>query len=119
MKKIALKNSNLKVSIDDNVYQDIKNDEELSEVEFLDNLGVHAGGYAWFQKAVNTKGRAKNNGKGHMAIYLHRWVATHYLAEPISGEKMVVQFIDGDRMNCCVANLKWATWTEVRKASKK
>ncbi|NJL14346.1 MAG: Pathogenesis-related transcriptional factor and ERF protein [Microscillaceae bacterium] len=110
--KINLKNANKAVIIDDFVKEHFDNDLYLKSLEFEKNLRLHSSGYAVFQKAWKQKdGTYKTE-----TIYLHKRIAEKFIPRPESGDRLIVRVINGNKLDCRVKNLEWATMS---KASRK
>lgn len=110
--KINLKNTNDAVIIDDYVHQHFENDLYLKSLKFEKNLRLHSSGYAVFQKAW----KQKDNSYKTETIYLHKRIAEKFIQVPESEEKLIVRVINGNKLDCRVKNLEWAT---MAKASRK
>lgn len=110
--KINLKNANKAVIIDDFVKEHFDNDLYLKSLEFEKNFRLHSSGYAVFQKAWKQKdGTYKTE-----TIYLHKRIAEKFIPRPESGDRLIVRVINGNKLDCRVKNLEWATMS---KASRK
>jgi hypothetical protein len=105
-KKVALKNVDGKFAmLDDNVYKDLKNDENLKKLGFIDNLRIHSSGCVVFQKAIkNEMGKS-----AVLTLYLHKIIAERYLTSQKQGKKKLVGAINGDKLDCRVENLHYRT----------
>jgi HNH endonuclease len=105
-KKVALKNAEGKFAVlDDSVYKDLKEDESLKKLGFIDNLRMHSSGCVVFQKAVkNDKGKS-----AVLTIYLHKIIAEKYLANQKEGKRKLVGAINGDKLDCRLENLHYRT----------
>lgn len=110
--KLNLKNANKSVIIDDFVYDYLSNNPYLKELEFEKNLRLHSSGYAVFQKAW----RQKSGGYRTETIYLHKRIAEQFIQKPDSDQKLIVRVVNGNKLDCRVKNLEWATMS---KASRK
>lgn len=105
-KKISLKNAEGKFAVlDDNVVKDLKEDEYLKKLGFLENLRLHSSGCVVFQKAV----KAENGKSSVLTIYLHKLLAEKYLGSQKQGNKKLVGAINGDKLDCRVENLHYRT----------
>jgi hypothetical protein len=110
--KINLKNANKSVIIDDYVHQYFDKDLYLKSLNFEKNLRLHSSGYAVFQKAWKQKdGSYKTE-----TIYLHKRIAEKFIPKPESEDKLIVRVINGNKLDCRIKNLEWATMS---KASRK
>lgn len=101
------------VLIDEGVLNDLKNDQHLSEIGFLDNLMKHSNGYPYFQRYRSYKESPK-----YETIYLHKLIAERYLKKPETTKKMFVRFIDGNLLNVQLNNLEWVTMNTMRRDMK-
>jgi AP2 domain len=110
--QINLKNSDKKVILDDKVMDYFEKNEYLKSLNFLKNLRLHSSGYAVFQKAWPQKdGTYKVE-----TIYLHKRIAEKFLDKPEDGENLIARVINGNKLDCRLKNLEWAT---LSKASRK
>lgn len=101
--KLKLKNSDQTVLLDDFVYEHFKKDKYLASLNFLENLRLHSGGYAVFQKAwLQPSGKYKTE-----TIYLHKRVAELFVDKPNTDERLVVRIVNGNRLDCRTKNLEW------------
>lgn len=103
--KVKLKNADEYVLLDDEVYYHFKNTEYFQRVNFLDNLRKHSNGYAVFQKAWRQPDKSYNT----ETIYLHKYVAEKFVEKQPSEKKLFVRIINGNRLDCRLKNLEWAT----------
>ncbi|NOZ46239.1 MAG: Pathogenesis-related transcriptional factor and ERF protein [Chlorobi bacterium] len=106
--KLSLKNSRKTALIDDKVYTFIINDSHLNNIRFLENLREHSNGYAFFQK----NWRQKNGTYKSETIYLQKLIAENFIEKPHKS-KMWVRFINGNHLDCRIANLEWSTLSNV------
>lgn len=103
--KIPLKNSDKTVLVDQEIYEYFKNDSYFKKIKFLENIRLHSGGYAVFQKAwAQTNGKYKTE-----TIYLHKYIAEKFLEKPDSKKRLVVRVINGKRLDCRKKNLEWSS----------
>lgn len=110
--KINLKNANKSVIIDDFVHDYFNKDLYLKSLDFEKNLRLHSSGYAVFQKAWKQQdGNYKTE-----TIYLHKRIAEKFIEKPNSDKKLIVRVINGNKLDCRIKNLEWATMS---KASRK
>jgi HNH endonuclease len=105
-KKVALKNMEGKFALlDDNVYKELKEDEQLKKLGFIDNIRMHSSGCAVFQKAVkNDQGKLEV-----LTIYLHKIIAEKYIGDQKEGKRKLVGAVNGDKLDCRVENLVYRT----------
>ncbi len=105
--KIALKNADKHVLIDDHVKKYIEEDSYLSSVGLLENLREHSTGYAFFQKTwKQLDGSYKTE-----TIYLHKYIAQHFLTKDTeeAGKAQVARAINGNKLDCRLRNLEWCS----------
>ncbi len=105
-KKVALKNVDGKYAIlDDQVYKDLKDDENFKKLGLIDNLRMHSSGCVVFQKAVKNE-----DGKSSvLTLYLHKIIAERYLVGQKQGKKKLVGAVNGDKLDCRLENLHYRT----------
>jgi len=112
--KLNLKNSDKQVLVDGEVYDYITNNEYLKSVKFLENLRMHSSGYAFFQKNRMTRqGTYKNE-----TIYLHKLVAEKFIEKPEADYRLYVLIRNGDRLDCRLKNLEFASFSKVTRNTK-
>ena len=104
--KVKLKNAEEDVLVDADVYAHLHDDPYLRKIGLLDNLRKHSTGCAVFQKLwKKARGQYKTE-----TIYLHRYIAEHFLPPPESSEGvMVVWMENGDKLDCRLENLSWVS----------
>jgi hypothetical protein len=103
--KINLKNSNEVMILDNSVYEFFQTDEYFVKIGFINQLRLHSSGCAVFQKAgIGEDGKVKT-----LTIYPHKLIAEKWLADQQTPEKNLVSAIDGNKLNCTLANLTWRT----------
>jgi hypothetical protein len=113
--KIPLKNSELTALVDDKAYEFLSENEYLKSVNFLKNLRLHSSGYAFFQKSTSTsKGMYKT-----VTIYLHKLLAETFLPKPSAKKRLYVLLRNGERLDCRIENLEWATFSKVTRNTRK
>ncbi len=113
--KIKLQNSNDQVLVDDKVYDRMSSDPYLQEIGLLDKLRRHSSGVAVFQKLWS-----QSSVKSKMTtIYLHRYIAEQFLTrEGSENSSEVVRFMNGNKLDCRLDNLKWTTRTDIARRRK-
>lgn len=116
--RIKLKNSEECVILDGQVYDELSSDPYLSKIKFLANLRRHSSGCAVFQKT-----RKKETGRYETeTIYLHKLIAERYLVHTATEKKNLVGAINGNKLDCRLANLEYrsrAVASRKRKTSSK
>ncbi len=110
--RINLKNANKSVIIDDFVHDYFDKDLYLKSLNFEKNLRLHSSGYAVFQKAWKQKDETYKT----ETIYLHKRIAEKFIPKPESEDRLIVRVVNGNKLDCRVKNLEWATMS---KASRK
>jgi len=110
--KIKLKNRDDQYAIiDEKVEKDIRANDYLEGIRFLENLRAHSNGYSVFQRCITTK-----QGPTYETIYLHKYVAEKFCKKPkFEGKKLVVRFINGNPLDSRIENLEWTTMTALRR----
>ncbi len=101
--KIKLKNAKDTVLLDKKVYDYLLSDSYLSKVDFVNNLRKHSSGCAVFQKTQKKAG----GGYKTETIYLHKLVAEKFLSKQKSRSKKLVGALNGNKLDCRIANLSW------------
>ncbi|TXF91537.1 Pathogenesis-related transcriptional factor and ERF protein [Neolewinella aurantiaca] len=107
MRKLSLKNDQGVVLIDDTVFEELSHDPHLSAVDFFSNLRKHSSGCVVFQKTYKKQGEEK--GYRTETIYLHKLIAERYLSDQRVGNKNLVGTVNGNKLDCRLANLEYRT----------
>lgn len=107
--KLTLKNSDKPVLVDDTVYEFLQTDAYLNSIDFMKNLRIHSGGYAFFQKNWPLKGGAYRN----ETIYLHKLIAQKFIPQQVTEQRLYVTFKNSNRLDCRIENLEWAPLSKV------
>ena len=102
--RITLKNSTQQAVLDQHVYDTLRQDPRLSKLEVLDNLRLHSSGCVVFQK---TQKCDSQKGYRTITIYLHKLIAERYLGDTRSRERNLVGSLNGDKLDCRLANLEY------------
>jgi len=116
VKKIALKNSDENVLIDEKVLKALSKEPRLKKMNFIQNLRRHSSGCAVFQKTKPTK-------DGSFKIetyYLHKLVAEKFKKSDRSKVKNLVGTVNGNKLDCRIENVEWrsrSTASRKRKSS--
>ena len=101
MKVLTLKNSDLPVKVDDDVYDWLTSDPALVAGDFVNNLRLHSSGCAVYQKTRRIeKGKYETQ-----TLYLHKHIAERYLSEHKTDRCNVVGALNGDKLDCRLDNL--------------
>ena len=102
--KIKLKNSDDTILIDERVSEYLNNDPYYGKIKILNNLRKHSSGCAVFQK---TWKNPTEEGYKTETIYLHKLIAEIFHADQRSETKNLVGAINGNKLDCTLANLAW------------
>jgi hypothetical protein len=113
--KIPLKNCNEEVLISEETFRLITENPEFATKRMTENLRKHSNGYAFYQK----NHPQKDGNYINETIYLHKLMADNFLGEPESEEHRYVMFINGNKLDCRLENLCWATRSEITRNTKK
>lgn len=101
LKIVKLKNADQEIKLDDHVYAWLVNSPELIKVDFINNLRLHSSGCAVFQKTRKVEKGQYNT----ETIYLHKYVAEHFLKEFKDSRRNLVGALNGDKLDCQLENL--------------
>jgi len=113
--KISLKNCNEEVLISEETFKLITENQLFASKKMTENLRKHSNGYAFYQKNHPQKDGSYEN----ETIYLHKIMAGHFLGTPESEEHKYVMFKNGNKLDCRLENLSWATRSEITRNTKK
>ncbi|MFN0034754.1 MAG: Pathogenesis-related transcriptional factor and ERF protein [Saprospiraceae bacterium] len=114
--KIKLKNADETVVLDDRVYEWIKSDPYLTQIDLLNNLRMHSSGCVVFQKTW----KKAEGGYKTETIYLHKLIAEKFLIQDKTTVKRLVGTKNGDKLDCRLENIVYrsrATASRMRKTS--
>src|SRR5438477_6521232 len=101
--KIKLKNADKYVLLDHEVFETLNNQPMFKEYKVFDNLRQHSSGVPVFQKYIDTV-----NGKLKVeSVYLALFIAKKYIPQPPSEKRLFLSFINGDKLDLRLKNLKW------------
>jgi hypothetical protein len=101
--KIKLKNADKYVLLDHEVFEALNALPQFKEYDIFEHLREHSSGVPVFQKYVDTIG-----GKLRvMTIYLALYIAKLYLPRPESNKRMFLSFVNGDKLDLRLKNMKW------------
>jgi tRNA splicing ligase len=100
---IQLKNSPNVVILDQKVYDQLKNDPYVEELDLLNNLRVHSSGCAVYQKTRKLKTKEYET----VTVYFHRFIAERFLGAQMSDENNLVGTRNGNKLDCRLGNLIW------------
>lgn len=104
-----LKNSGELAIVDQESFEFITKDQELSRIEFLKNLRRHASGYAFFQKHW----KQPDGSTKCQTVYLHKLIAEKFIEKPESTKRLYVRFNNGNPLDCRMENIEWTTLANV------
>lgn len=114
--KVSLRNcKDEEVLISEETYKLITEHPEFASKNLVENLRKHSNGYAFYQKNHPQKDGTYVN----ETLYLHKIMADHFLGEPESEEHRYVMFRNGNKLDCRLENLCWATRSEITRNTKK
>mgnify|MGYP006267319125 CR=1 FL=1 len=78
----------------------------LRKNKLAEGWRLHSAGYAVLQFTKNGK---------ITTIYMHKLLAKEFVSQPKSDKRLFVRMINGDKLDCRVDNLDWATMSELRR----
>ncbi|MCU0445046.1 MAG: AP2 domain-containing protein [Microscillaceae bacterium] len=113
--KLNLKNADKAVLVDAQVYEFLTTNEYLKSLDFIKNLRLHSSGYAVFQKSwQQPDGTYKVE-----TIYLHKKITEKFITKPTDLDgKIVARVINGNKLDCRLKNLEWATMSKASRKGK-
>jgi hypothetical protein len=114
--KVSLRNcKDEEVLISEETFKLITESPLYASKNLLENLRMHSNGYAFYQK-----NHPQNDGTYlNETLYLHKIMADHFLGEPESEEHRYVMFKNGNKLDCRLENLCWATRSEITRNTRK
>jgi hypothetical protein len=114
--KVSLRNcKDEEVLISEETFKLITESPLYASKNLPENLRKHSNGYAFYQK-----NHPQNDGAYiNETLYLHKIMADHFLGEPESEEHRYVMFKNGNKLDCRLENLCWATRSEITRNTKK
>jgi hypothetical protein len=114
--KVSLRNcKNEEVLISEETFKLITESPLYATKNLPENLRKHSNGYAFYQKNHPQKDGSYVN----ETLYLHKIMADHFLGEPESEEHRYVMFKNGNKLDCRLENLCWATRSEITRNTRK
>jgi hypothetical protein len=113
--KISLKNVDEEVIISEETFKLLTESLQYAGKNLLDNLRMHSNGYAFYQKNHPQKDGSYLN----ETLYLHKIIAETFLGEPETEEHRYVMFKNGNKLDCRLENIGWATRSEITRNTKK
>jgi hypothetical protein len=114
--KVSLRNcKDEEVLISEETFKLITENALYAPKNLVENLRKHSNGYAFYQK-----NHPQNDGSYlNETLYLHKIMADHFLGEPESEEHRYVMFKNGNKLDCRLENLSWATRSEITRNTRK
>ncbi len=114
--KVSLRNcKDEEVLISEETFKLITENALYAPKNLVENLRKHSNGYAFYQK-----NHPQNDGSYlNETLYLHKIMADHFLGEPESEEHRYVMFKNGNKLDCRLENLCWATRSEITRNTRK
>ncbi len=110
--KIKLKREDKYVLLDHQVYETLNATSLFQDFKVFENLRQHSSGVPVFQKYIESV-----NGKLKIeTIYLAKYIASKYLPRPLSGKRLFLNFINGDKLDLRLKNLKWEEMSKLSRA---
>lgn len=106
--------------IDEQVYEELLQDQHLTEVNFFANLRLHSSHCVVFQKTHPR--RDGTQGYRTETIYLHKLIAERYLSNQRDAKANLVGCQNGNKLDCRIENLEYRSRAEAsrkRKSSSK
>lgn len=114
--KITLRNcQNEEVLLSEEAYNLITLDPEYAGKNLAENLRKHSNGYAFYQKNHPLRDGSYQN----ETLYLHKILADKFLGTPPGAEHRYVMFRNGNKLDCRIENLSWATRSEITRNTRK
>jgi hypothetical protein len=101
--KVKLKNADKYVLLDHEVFEALNALPQFKEYDIFEHLREHSSGVPVFQKYVDTIGGKLNV----VTIYLALYIAKLYLPRPDNGKRMFLSFLNGDKLDLRLKNMKW------------
>lgn len=110
--KVKLKKEDKYVLLDHEVYETLNALPLFKEFKVFENLRQHSSGVPVFQKYIETV-----NGKLKIeTIYLAKYIAARYLPRPHSGKRLFLNFLNGDKLDLRLRNLRWEEMSKLSRA---
>ena len=110
--KVKLKREEKYVLLDHEVYESLNASQLFQEFKVFENLRQHSSGVPVFQKYIETV----NNKLKIETIYLAKYIAARYLPRPQSGKRLFLNFINGDKLDLRLRNLRWEEMSKLSRA---
>lgn len=110
--KVKLKREEKYVLLDHEVYESLNASQLFNEFRVFENLRQHSSGVPVFQKYIETV-----NGKLKIeTIYLAKYIASRFLPRPQSGKRLFLNFLNGDKLDLRLRNLRWEEMSKLSRA---
>jgi len=113
--KISLKNCVEEVLISEETHKLITENPVYVSKKINEKLRKHSNGYAFFQKNHPQKDGSYEN----ETLYLHKIIAENLLDAPETTDHKYVMFKNGNKLDCRLDNICWATRSEITRNTKK
>lgn len=110
--KVKLKREEKYVLLDHEVYETLNASQLFQEFKVFENLRQHSSGVPVFQKYLETV----NNKLKIETIYLAKYIAARYLPRPQSGKRLFLNFINNDKLDLRLRNLRWEEMSKLSRA---
>jgi len=110
--KVKLKREEKYVLLDHEVYESLNASQLFQEFKVFENLRQHSSGVPVFQKYIETV----NNKLKIETIYLAKFIAARYLPRTQSGKRLFLNFINGDKLDLRLRNLRWEEMSKLSRA---
>ena len=111
--KIKVKNADKYVLLDHEVFEALNSLTLFQEYHVLDHIREHSSGVPVFQKYINNTAEGKLKVE---TIYLAHFIAKKYIPHPESKTRMFLNFLNGDKLDLRLKNLKWESMKMVKRA---
>lgn len=111
---LSLRNSDATVLVDEQVKRQMEDTPRLMALSFFSSLRLHSAGYAVFQKSE----KQPDNSTKIVTIYLHKYIAEHFLNRPKGAEKYSVRIKNDNKLDCRLENLEWTTASHLARKHK-
>src|SRR5690349_10152264 len=110
--KVKLKREEKYVLLDHEVYESLNASQLFQEYKVFENLRQHSSGVPVFQKYIETV----NNKLKIETIYLAKYIAARYLPRPQSGKRLFLNFVNGEKLDLRLRNLRWEEMSKLSRA---
>lgn len=110
--KVKLKRDDKYVLLDYEVYESLNASPLFQEFKVFENLREHSSGVPVFQKYLETV----NSKLKIETIYLAKYIAGKYIPRPQSGKRLFLNFVNGDKLDLRLRNMKWEEMSKLSRA---